>query len=155
MLPPIGLPRWCSGGESACRCRRCLRFDPWVRKISWRRKWQPTPGFLPEKSQRQKSLEGYSPWGLKESDTTKHTRIHQLAFFYLVLFALSYSKSSGIFGIQTMPESPLLSSVFHVIPPFITNSLGTANFLRDTLLYICVDFSHCLVHTGHSLNIWE
>ena len=29
-------------------CRRC-RFDPWVRKISWRRKWQPTPVFLPGK----------------------------------------------------------------------------------------------------------
>ena len=38
-----GLPRWCSGKESACQCRRCKRhrFNPWVRKIQWRRKWQP------------------------------------------------------------------------------------------------------------------
>ena len=45
------------------------RFDSWVRKISWRRKWQPTPVFLPRKSHGWRSLVGYSPWGHKESDT--------------------------------------------------------------------------------------
>ena len=35
-----GLPWWLSGQESACQCRKC-GFDPWVRKIPWRRKWQP------------------------------------------------------------------------------------------------------------------
>ena len=39
----------------------------------WRRKWQPTPGFLPGKSHGQRSLAGYSPWGLKESGTTEAT----------------------------------------------------------------------------------
>ena len=40
------------------------RFDdPWVGKIPWRRKWQPTPVFLPGESQGQRNLEGYSPWG--------------------------------------------------------------------------------------------
>ena len=43
------LPRWFSGKESTCQCRRS-GFNPWVRKIPWRRKWQPTPVFLPEKS---------------------------------------------------------------------------------------------------------
>ena len=47
--------------------RRCKRhgFNPWVRKISWRRKWQPTPIFLSGKSPGQRSLAGYSPWGHK------------------------------------------------------------------------------------------
>ena len=45
-------------------------FHPWIRKISWRRKWQPTPVFMPGKFRRQRSLEGYSPWVCKESDTT-------------------------------------------------------------------------------------
>ena len=45
-------------------------FDPWVRKISWRRKWQPTPVFLPGKFHGQRNLEGYSPWGHKELDMT-------------------------------------------------------------------------------------
>ena len=67
-----GLPRWCNGKESACQCRRCM-FDPWVGKITWRRKWQPTPVFLPGKSHGQKSLAGYSPWGHKELDATEHT----------------------------------------------------------------------------------
>jgi len=44
-----GFPRWLSGKESACQCRR-RGFDSWVRKIPWRRKQQPTPIFLPEKS---------------------------------------------------------------------------------------------------------
>ena len=35
-----GFPRWLSGKEIACQCRRCS-FNPWVRKIPWRRKWQP------------------------------------------------------------------------------------------------------------------
>ena len=41
------------------------------RKIPWRRKWEPIPVFLPGKSHGRKSLVGYSPWGLKESDTTE------------------------------------------------------------------------------------
>ena len=47
-----------------------LGFDPWVGKISWRRKWQPTPAFLSEESHGQRSLEGYSRRGHKESDTS-------------------------------------------------------------------------------------
>ena len=59
-----GLP-WClTGKESACQCRRC-RFDPWSRKIPWRRKWQLTSVFMPGKSYRQRSLAGYRPWGCK------------------------------------------------------------------------------------------
>ena len=50
---------------------RILGFDLWVRKISWRREWLPTPVFLPGESHKQKSLEGYSPWGHKESDTSE------------------------------------------------------------------------------------
>ena len=45
-------------------------FEPWVRKIPWRREWQPTAVFLPGESHGQRSLVGYSPWGHKESDIT-------------------------------------------------------------------------------------
>ena len=57
------------------QCRR-LRFNPWVRKIPWRRKWQPTSPFLPGESHGQRSLRGYSPWGHKESDTTQWLTFH-------------------------------------------------------------------------------
>ena len=66
--------------ESTCQCRRRRRcwFDPWVCKIPWRRKWQPTQVFLethgqPGKTHGQKSLADYSPWGRKESETTEAT----------------------------------------------------------------------------------
>ena len=46
-------------------------FYPWVRKIPWRRSWQPAPVFLPGESHGQRSLEGYSPGGCQEADTTE------------------------------------------------------------------------------------
>ena len=42
------LPRWLSGKESACNAGCVGLIDPWVGKIPWRRKWEPTPVFLPE-----------------------------------------------------------------------------------------------------------
>ena len=44
---------------------RRREFNPWVGKIPWRRKWQPTPVFLPGESHGQRSLVGPSPWGRK------------------------------------------------------------------------------------------
>ena len=73
----INNPGGASGQEPACQCRRC-RFDPWVRKIPWRRKCQPTPEFLPGESHRQRSLVGYSPWGRKEWETTERTFVFEL-----------------------------------------------------------------------------
>ena len=53
-------------------------FNPWVGKILWRRKWQPTPVFLPGKSHGQRSLAGYSLWGHKELDTTEQLHFTSL-----------------------------------------------------------------------------
>ena len=60
---PKGFPDGASGKESACQCRRPERcgFDPWIAKIPWRRKWQPTPEFLPGQFHGQRCLVGYSP----------------------------------------------------------------------------------------------
>ena len=55
--------------ESICQCRR-WGFDPWVGKILWRRKWQPTPSCLSGKSHRHRSLACCNSWGHKESDMT-------------------------------------------------------------------------------------
>ena len=65
-----GVPCWFSGEESTCQCRRPKRhsFDPWV-KISWSRKCQPMPVFLPGKFYEQKSLAGYSPGGWSKNGT--------------------------------------------------------------------------------------
>ena len=61
--PVGGLPGGAGGKEPDCQCRRCKRrgFDPWARKITWRRKWQPVPILLPGESHEQKSLSGCGP----------------------------------------------------------------------------------------------
>ena len=55
----------------AQRLKRLPGFDTWVGKIPWRRKWQPTPVFLPGESHGGRHLVGYSPWGCKELDMTE------------------------------------------------------------------------------------
>ena len=80
------LPRWRSGKEPTCQCRRWkrCRFSPWVGKIPWRRKWQPTPVFLPGKSHGQRSLVGYySPCCFKKSDKTEQAHTHACTLYFL------------------------------------------------------------------------
>ena len=76
-----GLPWWLSGKGSTCQCRRHRRpgFNPWVRKILWKREWQPTPVFLPGEFHGWRSLAGYSPWGCKEPDTIERTKFLSIA----------------------------------------------------------------------------
>ena len=105
-------PRWLSGKESACQCRRRRRcgFSLWIRKISWGRKRQPTPVFLPGQLHGQRSLVGYSPWGLqrvRHNLVTEHaqslagiTRQLQLPGCRLLGLVLSSTVSRGWSGQQ-------------------------------------------------------
>ena len=67
MAYPVALVALSANAGDICRS------SSWMGKTPWRKKWQPTPVFLPGKSHGQKSLVGYSPWGHKESDTTEAT----------------------------------------------------------------------------------
>ena len=73
-----GLPWW-PGKESGCQCRRC-EFEPRGWEIPWRRKWQPTPVFLPGKSHGQRRLVGYSPWGCKVDRTWRLNKYTEACF---------------------------------------------------------------------------
>ena len=75
-----GLKGFPGGSEVKAVCPQCGRpgFNPWVRKIPWRRKWQPTPVFLPGESRGRRSLVGYGPWGHKETDMTEWLHIQSL-----------------------------------------------------------------------------
>ena len=69
-------------------CLQCKRFEfnPWVGKILWRKKWQPTPVFLSGESRGQRCLAGYSLWGHKElgtTEATKHARGHTAVSYWL------------------------------------------------------------------------
>ena len=69
-------------------CRR-PRFNPWVRKIPWRRDWQPIPIFLPGGFHGQRTLVGYSAWHCKESSMTEWLSTHTLkrkVYYVLALF---------------------------------------------------------------------
>ena len=77
-----------SGKELACQCRRCkrCRFDPWFRKVPWRRAWQPTQIFLPRESHGLWGLAGYNPYGLRESDMAEvNVLILSVIFFELLI----------------------------------------------------------------------
>ena len=96
--------------------------------MHWRRKWKPTPAFLPGESQGRGSLEGCRLWGRTESDTTEATQQQQqhnleLSFFALngqilktVIVSLSWTSTVAS---QLLPDS-ILSLFFHVI--FLYNS---------------------------------
>ena len=66
----MGFPGGSDGKESAWNTVR-PGFGPWVGKVLWRRKWQPTPVFSPWEFHGQRSLADYITWGCKESDTTE------------------------------------------------------------------------------------
>ena len=70
-LLPKGFPGGSMVKKPACQCSRC-DFSLRVRKIPWRRAWQPTPVFLPGEFHGQRSLVSYSPWGHKEQDSAEH-----------------------------------------------------------------------------------
>ena len=72
---PGGFSGGASGKKLAWQCRRPKRygFSLWVRKIPWRRAWQPTPIFLPGESHELRSMAGYCPHHCKQSDITEVT----------------------------------------------------------------------------------
>ena len=95
------MAQWLKKKKFTCQGRRLrsLGFSPWIWKIPWRRKWKPTPVFLPGKFHGQGSLAEYSPWGHKESDmtATEHTaqRLVNIAMGHLkinILRCLSQKK---------------------------------------------------------------
>ena len=79
-------------GGSEVKASAC-NVEDWVRKIPWRRKWQPTPVFLPGGSHGQRSLVGYSPRGRKELDTTEQLHFHTL--FRKTIFGCAGSSLLG------------------------------------------------------------
>ena len=88
------------------QCRR-LRFDSWVRKIPWRRKWQPTPVLLPGESHGQRSLAGYSPWGHKS-----RTRLKLFSGWYLQLYISAFLLANLFIYCTEFPEFFLISLLY-------------------------------------------
>ena len=113
-----GFPGGSSAKESTCQCRRHrrCRFDPWARKIHWRRKWQPAPVFLPGKSHGERSLVTYSPWGCrvrynlaaKYTHSLSHTHTHMLLWSPDFNTFLSWWKGDARISVQSIFPNPCL-----------------------------------------------
>ena len=134
------------GKELTFQCRRHERckFDPWVRKMHWRRKWQPTPVFLPGKLHGQRSLEVYSPRGHKESDTSERLSIHTTGYYQILnIISLCYAVGSYcLLYIQRVSANPK----FLIYPaPF---HFGNLRFV----LYVYRSLSVLQVHLRHILD---
>ena len=84
--PLKGFPGGSDAKASACNAGD--QVDPWVRKIPWRRKWQPTSVLLPGKFYRWRRLGEHSPWGCKESYMTEWLHFHEKIFSWSLLFSM-------------------------------------------------------------------
>ena len=74
-LSSTRIPLWLKQYRICLQCGK-PRFNLWVRKIPWRRKWPSTPVFLSRELHGQRSLVSYGPWGCKELDTTERLHFH-------------------------------------------------------------------------------
>ena len=90
------------------------RFDPWVGKISWRRKWQPTPVFLPGESCGQRSLVGYSSWGHRDLNLTEQ---------------LSSSSNSNKLQIKSVWKTCLGFCLWNTVPSCSCAKLDTESLI--------------------------
>ena len=88
-------------------------FNPWIGKIFWKRKWQPTPVLLPGKFHGLRSLVGYSPWGHKESNTTE--RVH-----FLFTYRISWYLMGNLCYCSVSPHAQFCFS--HSLPSVIPRS---------------------------------
>ena len=151
--------------ESACQCRRHSRrgFDPWVGKIPWSRIWQPTAVFLPEKFHGQKTLEGCSPWGHRESDTTQQACAQELITHRLLAINVcnwlkkktTHNKNIRVGGERTL-HLICFSSISAVNSIYRQSicwfcSLGTV-LVGPLLSYFCMSLHSGFVETTHSCN---
>ena len=114
--------------ESACQWRKCRRFwfDPWVRKIPWRRAWQPTPGFLPGKFHEQRILVGYSPRSWKESDMTNWAHATKVSILIVTANSLFYP-SKVTFTVSKASKLAILGG--HCSASYTTSGVDTLRWL--------------------------
>ena len=107
-------PWWLRWYRICLQCGR-PRFSPWVRKIPWRRKWQPASVFLPGEFHGQKSLAGYSPWDQKGSDKTEWLTLSLSHLFsiYLCIYLFTY-----LWNVKWKVKVKLLSRVWLFATPW-------------------------------------
>ena len=147
----MGFPSGARGQELACQCRRHKRFgfDPWVRKILWRRAQQPTPLFLPGESYGQKNLAGYV-----HSVTKSRTRLKWLSIQACKKVITCYESVDFQMVSEERPKSgiwltkPSMVWILLIFPASSSTTLPLIHYYGSTLaplfphLLKCPIFSH-------------
>ena len=129
-----GLPTWLSGKGSACQCGRCW-FDPWVGKIPWRRKWQPTPVFLPGKPHGQRNLAGFSPWGCRRIGHDLVTKQQQPGRKPLNPLCVAESRFIRKIDVVSAPQVPFYQEEVIGFPGFLTFNILLPDFwIREQVI---------------------
>ena len=123
---------------------RRREFHPWVRKIPYKRKWQPTPVFLPEKSHKQKSLMGYSPKSLQKSlrFTSKCKYYHQQMTncwcSHVTWYFLSSILFLGTFFWFTLPYIYIYTHIYIYLHTYIHTHTCIYVCIYDHPVYVCI-----------------
>ena len=139
MLDTWGFPGGSSSKEPGCQCRRQkrCRLDPWVRKIPWRRKWQPTPVFLLENSHGYRSLAGCSPKGREELDMTEWLSTGSNGSFRL-LQLVSYRARGLNSGLICKPKPSATHGFLSLFWSFSEDDWGEVSFLNFCVIALYV-----------------
>ena len=124
------------------------RVWSWLGQIPWRRKWQPTPVFLPGKSHEERSLVGYSPWGHKELDMTEHAHTH------LHLTKSPCTSLSLLSKTETERKTPInvQKDILNVYFYIFEDRWGKGKLLYLCLVYLRVPLRD--LHMKYCLILW-
>ena len=130
-----------SGKEPTCQCRRHkrCRFDSWAGTIPWRRAWQPTPVFLPGKSQGKRSFAGYSPWSHKKLDMTEQ----------LTCFPFTNLRVRGL------REEEVVGALRRMQTRWLTNKFNFTTFPRYTSVQTWIRKYPDTIRTRQAGMVWD
>ena len=117
----------------------------WVRKIPWRRKWQPTPVLLPGKFHGQRNLVNYSPRGRKESGTTERCHFTSLHF--------TSSKHTFCSQRTSSPATYYTNRIQHASPPSADKGIVARScpVVTRVMRCSCPSQSLTLLHVGQRM----
>ena len=125
-------------------------FDPWVGKIPWSKKWQPTPIFLPGKSHGQRSLVGYSPGGTKSQTnlrdwTNTHTQTNTSEQTLLPNYPSSVQFSHSVMSDSLRPHESQHSKLPcpSPTPGVYSDSCPSSQWCHPAISSSVVPFSSC------------
>ena len=137
-------------------CLQCRRpgFDPWVRKIPWRREWLSTPVFFPGESHGQGSLVGYSSWGRKEMDLTEWLTL-SLHFQHLVMSSLFDDHRSHRWEVLCPYDFDFNFYGKHLFMYFMTISVSCIQFLYPFLNWIFFLFCYWVPYIFWILTTYQ